>query len=102
VVERLGPFGSLGRSARLTKGHRWAVFAVFLLVFIAAAVIGFVVGFVLGSVQAATGGPVITVGTLIWNALWLGYYNSVVVMTYHDLRAAKEGLGTDDIAAVFD
>ncbi|MGP0088590.1 MAG: hypothetical protein ACLPKB_01300 [Xanthobacteraceae bacterium] len=110
VVERLGPIASLGRSARLTKGHRWAVFAICLLVIIAVTVIGIVLGIILrlvfglgfGVGQFSVGLMVMRGGTLIWNALWIAYYDSMLIMIYHDLRAAKEGTGTDQIAAVFD
>ena len=49
------------------------------------------------------GGPI-----LAWSCLWLwgalfGAFNAImVVVTYHDLRVAKEGVDTDQIAAVFD
>jgi hypothetical protein len=39
---------------------------------------------------------------LIWAALY-GAYNAIaVVMTYHDLRVAKEGIDIEQIASVFD
>src|SRR5262249_11920748 len=34
VVERRGPFGSMGRSSRLTKGHRWRIFGLLILLFL--------------------------------------------------------------------
>jgi hypothetical protein len=39
---------------------------------------------------------------LIVTAIYTAYFNIIVVMMYHDLRAAKEGIDTDQIAAVFD
>jgi hypothetical protein len=42
------------------------------------------------------------VGDLVWNGIWGAFYAICVVVTYHDLRAAKEGVGIDQIAAVFD
>jgi len=39
---------------------------------------------------------------LLWGALWTAYYSIAVVMTYHDLRVAKEGIDIEQIAAVFD
>ena len=41
-------------------------------------------------------------GTLLWGALWTAYYSIAVVMTYHDLRVAKEGIDIEQIASVFD
>ena len=39
-----------------------------------------------------------TIGMLAWSAYW----NCVVVMAYHDLRVAKEGVDTSQIAEIFD
>jgi hypothetical protein len=98
VVERLGPFGSMGRSAVLTKGSRWRVFGMVV-------VVGIVGAMGSGMVEAlAIGvGPTIApVVKLIWQGL-LGAYSAIlVVVTYHDLRVAKEGIDTDKIAAVFE
>jgi hypothetical protein len=113
VVERLGPLASLRRSNELTKGHRWAVFGINLLIFgvliiVTIVVFGSLMAFLIystGSVPPVPSGPgyaVLQILNLLWNAVWLAYYNSVSVMVYHDLRVAKEGIGTDDIAAVFD
>ena len=54
-------------------------------------------------VLAQGAGPVIgSVAKVIWQAL-LGAYGAIlVVVTYHDLRVAKEGVDTDQIAAVFE
>ena len=44
-------------------------------------------------------------GGVIWlilTAIYTAYYNIVLVMMYHDLRAAKEGVDTEQIASVFD
>ena len=43
-----------------------------------------------------------TLVSLIWTAAWGAYWNCVLVMIYHDLRAAKEGINTQQIAAIFD
>jgi hypothetical protein len=42
------------------------------------------------------------VGYVIWNALWGAFYATFAVVTYHDLRVAKEGVDTAQIAAVFE
>jgi hypothetical protein len=39
---------------------------------------------------------------LIWNALWAAFFAVVNVVAYHDLRVAKEGVDTAQIAAVFE
>lgn len=98
VLEGLGSTSSLGRSSALTKGHRWQIFGIILLLFIANGL----VGFVLDKVLAPMGVMTAAVAGLIWTALWAAYYNSVLVMIYHDLRVTKEGVDAEQIAAVFD
>jgi hypothetical protein len=98
VLEGTGPAASLGRSAALTKGHRWKIFGIFLLIWIGSIVFGALIGLIayqLGLIANALSG-------FVWTALWTGYFNSVVVMVYHDLRVAKEGIDVNQIAAVFD
>jgi hypothetical protein len=99
VVEQLGPFASMGRSRALTKGHRWKIFGMLLLVLVAAGVVSAVIGAVLGLTGSIV---VVTLGSLIWNGVWGAFYAIFVVVTYHDLRVAKEGIDIHQIAAVFD
>jgi uncharacterized membrane protein len=98
VVERLGPFQSMSRSSALTKGHRWKIFGIYLLLMIINAVVGSVVPRVL----IVAGVPIAVLGTMIWHALMGAYQSIVVAVTYHDLRVAKEGVDIEHIASVFD
>ena len=100
VVERLGPFSAMERSARLSSGHRWKIFGLLLLVALPLAIAGVVfdevaeaVGF--GSVMTAFCG---VMGEAIWNAVLA----AVTIATYHDLRVAKEGVDTAELGAVFE
>ena len=98
IVERLGPVKSLGRSSMLTKGHRWKVFGLWLIIFLVTAV----GAGMLGGIGYATGPIVGGLLKLIWGAL-AGAFNAImVVVAYHDLRVVKEGVDTDHIASVFD
>ena len=56
--------------------------------------------FDLGATWGAARLPLI--GGLIWNGVWGAFYAIAVVVTYHDLRVAKEGINIEQIAAVFD
>jgi hypothetical protein len=38
----------------------------------------------------------------VWNGFWGALYAIFAVVTYHDLRVAKEGVDTEQIAAVFE
>jgi hypothetical protein len=99
VVEQLGPIKSMRRSSQLTKGHRWKVFGLILLV----AVLGSVVVGVINLGFELMAGPILAlISGLVLNGIWGAFYAIAVVVTYHDLRAAKEGTSTEQIAAVFD
>src|SRR6185437_11405631 len=87
IVERLGPVKSLGRSSALTKGHRWKVFGLWLVIMLVTAV----GSGMLGGISIATGPIVGGLLKLIWGAL-AGAFNAImVVVAYHDLRVVKEG-----------
>ena len=98
VVERVGVFGAFGRSADLTQGHRGAIFILLIVFWILSAVIG-----AAAAAVVSVAGPVasmIVLGlvrgaeTLIWAA--------GVASIYSELRAIKEGVGPEALAAVFD
>jgi hypothetical protein len=99
VVERRGPWASLRRSSALTKGHRWKIFGLMLVLIVVSALISPLVELVLTGI----GGKSLSfVGELIWNGVWGAFYAIAAVVAYHDLRVAKEGVDTEQIAAVFD
>ena len=43
-----------------------------------------------------------TVFGLVWSVFWTAYLNCTIIMMYHDLRVAKEGVDTEQIASIFD
>ncbi len=99
VVERLGPIKSMGRSAKLTKGHRWKIFGLWF----TTALVQLIVQSILGAVARTIGGlPLAAVVVLLWSAIYGAFSAILAVVTYHDLRVVKEGVDTDQIAAVFD
>src|SRR5262249_13004998 len=96
VVERLGPRAGFARSRGLTKGHRWKLCGLALLLIIPSL---FDITFGL----ATAAGPI--VGLIInWfcSGIWAAFAAVVGVVTYHDLRVVKEGIHIDQIAGVFD
>jgi hypothetical protein len=102
VVERPGVFGAIGRSFTLTKGKRFAVFVVFLVLSLVmmgvVAFAGFLIPQLTASVSRSLGfvlGQIVNIlfGTLFWVAPGV---------VYHDLRVAKEGVATAQLAAVFE
>jgi len=107
VVERAGVFRSMGRSRELTKGHRWKIFGLYLVVLIPALIIGAILGAVIVSggaavINSALSSTLGKIANLIWSAVWTAFLAILAVVTYHDLRVAKEGVDTDQIAAVFE
>jgi hypothetical protein len=99
VVETLGPIRSMRRSSQLTKGHRWKIFGLILLVAVLGSVI---IGGINVSLEAMAGPILSLIGGVLLNGVW-GAFNAIaVVVTYHDLRVAKEGTNIEQIAAVFD
>ena len=107
VVENKGPLESMRRSAELTKGHRWKIFGIWVLIAIVAIVVLIIAGTLagLGVVAAPQGlGRVViaAVISLILTAIVTAYSYVLNTMIYHDLRTVKEGVGTEEIAAVFD
>jgi hypothetical protein len=98
VVEKIGPFASMQRSAALTKGHRWKVFGLYVVIAIASIIGNAVVAAVFG----LFGTVILTLATMIWATL-LGAYRSIAVaVLYHDLRVAQEGIGIEQMVAVFE
>jgi uncharacterized membrane protein len=109
VVEGLGPLASMKRSAELTKGNRWKIFGMYVLVWLVGIVlIAIIGGIIFGLIGAASvaglsrGFGVGSVISLVLSAVLTAYVNVLLVMVYHDLRVAKEGVDTEQIAAVFD
>jgi hypothetical protein len=98
VVERLGPWTSLRRSRDLTKGYRWKLFALALLL-----LVGNFGGSLIGSGLGALAGPIVGLsGQLIWSGIWAAFSAIVITVTYYDLRVIKEGVDIEQITAVFD
>ena len=115
VVERTGIFAALARSAELTRNHRGAIFAVIIIFFVGVFIVQMVVtsisqvglGFsgaaFLPSAPGFRGYMAVTSG--------LGVVMQVVIASlgaaglasiYFELRYAKEGIGAEQLAAVFD
>jgi uncharacterized membrane protein len=97
VAERVGPIASLTRSAALTKGNRWRIFGLVVLVFL-----------ISGAIALASRPLQIYLGTagVIIAYLATGvaeaFKNTLYAVQFHDLRVSREGIGTERIAAVFD
>ena len=98
VVEGLGPVDTLGRSAGLTKGHRWKIFGIILLV---CAPLPAVTA-ILEAAMSFIGSSFQYLGQFVLGVAWITGFNSVLTVIYHDMRVANEGLDSGQIASVFD
>lgn len=107
VVEKRGVFGSLQRSRDLTRGHRWSVFGLMVIY----VVLSWLIGILIGGLSVATGGtltggsPNLGVNLLtgpVVNVLSAVVASAGVAALYYELRSAKEGVGPELLASVFD
>lgn len=103
VVERTGIFQSLGRSAELTKGNRWKILALVIIAYFISAIVE-VASETINAVAGQTGSAEIIAGLigLVLFVLSTTWSAVLVAVAYNDLRVAKEGISTEQIAAVFD
>ena len=97
VVEQAGVIASLKRSAFLTKGYRWKLLGISILILVGQSILTTAVEAIIGAELIST-----------WVASWVIGAAAAVIwavvgsVAYHDLRAAKEGVSVTEIARVFD
>jgi hypothetical protein len=103
VVERPGIIGSFKRSWNLTKGYRWQVLGILLILLVIVVAFAFVVAAIGGVIAFSTNDftSLVIINYLI-SAISGALMSVVVAVLYHDLRVAKEGVSTAQLAAVFD
>ena len=97
LVEDRGAIDSIVRSADLTEGYRWKVFGIMFLLALLSVIASVVQQKVLAFNQTAG-----ILFAVIWLLVWIVYWNCNIITMYHDLRVAKEGVDTGQIAAIFD
>jgi len=102
VVEQTGILEAFSRSASLTEGVRWKILGLVVLTFL----ISLVVSFVMALVQTALSSAGLIYAPLVIEfavqAAYLAFSAVLIAVVYHDLRVAKEGLGSAEIASAFD
>ena len=99
VVERPGVIESLKRSAELTKGQRWTIFGIVVVIGIILAVAGAILSAILVAAVGFTG---FSIGLWVLNAIFGAFSATAAAVGYYFLRATKEGVDIGDIAKVFD
>jgi uncharacterized membrane protein len=99
VEERAGVFGSLGRSAELTRGSRWRIFALVLIYFVAAGIVGGLFGIVAPQPLEA---PLLSALLNALSSTVTSLIGAVMLASlYLELRTVKEGASADGLAAIF-
>lgn len=99
VVEGRGPMASLRRSRELTKGSRWKLFGIVIVIGVASFLVELIIQFIF---LAAAGKLIAALAVFPCSALIAAYRSILIAVVYHDLRVAREGINIDRIAAVFD
>ncbi len=104
VVERPGPFRSLSRSRFLTKGHRWSIFAIFIIYAIVSVVMSQIALLLVTQSGVAPQSilTIVAVVSLGINTLIGAYYSVIQGYGYSLLVTEKDGVDIETIARVFD
>jgi len=104
VAEHPEMMATFGRSAALTKGHRGSIFVVNLVI----GIISFALTFAirpLAGIEPSTAGHIpvtfIAVSALVQIVQYM-IGATAVASVYYELRVVKEGVGPEQLAAVFD
>jgi hypothetical protein len=110
VADRTGVFGAFGRSAELTRGNRWSIFGLLVILWVVSIVLGALYNAVLG-VPAFGGDPMVMVDRLlsplgivmavIRQTVTTVVISAAVSVLYVELRRAREGLGPEWLREIF-
>ncbi|TPK92948.1 MULTISPECIES: hypothetical protein [unclassified Mesorhizobium] len=107
VQERLGVLGSISRSRALTKGSRWPIFGLLLIIGIAAgllqAAFSLLFRFALASASGLSGSGIIvgSVGSSLLSTVFSAVISVAIAVIYVELRQVKEGASIGELAEIF-
>jgi uncharacterized membrane protein len=87
----------MSRSRVLTKGSRWALFGLFLILIL----VGMAIQLVLGTVIALFGGIIGAVLAALVSTVWSMMMSIAAAVSYVELREVKEGTSVDELAEIF-
>ena len=104
VVERPGIGRSFSRSAELTKGRRWSILGIFIIVQVGMWLVDVILSTTLlpsgpGTLNDFTG---YVIGSWVFSVITAAFQAVLVAVSYTLLRTEKEGTDINQIAAVFD
>lgn len=113
VADRTTIRGAFGRAAELTRGNRWRIFGLFLVVFVILIVFALIVGalatgFILPLVSvgaispaAAATNPLMIVISVISNTLSALLGSAGIAVLYVELRRNRDGLSSQALSEIF-
>jgi hypothetical protein len=99
VVEGLGPVQSMRRSAELTKGSRWRIFALWFGILIAEIIVQMELD---QAIRPFGYFALVLAPQVLWDMVVGAFAAVATAVAYRDLRGAKEGVDIDQVATVFD
>jgi hypothetical protein len=104
VIERKGVFGSFGRSAQLTNGHRWAILGLWICAALMVIALSIPFGMLSFIVSMILGGNIYVkiVITCVLAALEAIFFAVMSTAAYAELRGSRDGVSITDLASVFD
>ncbi len=106
VVEGSGIMGGFSRASELTRGRRWHILGLLVVVFLLSFAVNFVIGLVFGVTIVASGNAdsllILQIVEYVVTAIVTAFGAILVAVGYYYLRAEKEGVDVDAIAQVFD
>ncbi|MDB5493055.1 MAG: hypothetical protein JWP86_392 [Phenylobacterium sp.] len=109
IAERSGITAVFGRSAELTRGHRWSIFGLSVVMVIALLIIegvlgaiGITRGFNFMAVAATMASPAMVIGAGVVSGLITAIGTTVLATLYAELRELKDGTSGESLAEIFD
>jgi hypothetical protein len=113
VIEKTGVFGAFSRSGDLTRGHRWSVFGLIFVYFIALMIVNLVATALLGGFRGLAAGAAgaaafansTNIGLIAFEVV-LGVFTNMVGATgiaviYFELRRVREGVAPQALVDTF-
>lgn len=98
VVERQGAVASMSRSWHLTRGSRFAIFVLMVILMCFGLVVGLLSHLILTTLSEDLALPL----GFVPEFLLVSFQAVMTAVGYHELRLNVEGLGADELAAIFD
>lgn len=106
VEERRGVFGSFARSNQLTKGSRWKIFGILLVLLVVYYVLSAVVGLLgMANIDNANDLSMLTpgflIGTVVMGTVINVFWGTVQASLFVELRDSKDGPAAQNLEDVF-